>query len=323
MSNLKVILSSLLVIQLLLAGGLYLSGKKTSEFEQVRPLVNYEADALQALSIYDESADIRLQRRGATWFLASHANLPADAEKVEDVLAKLFDIQVNWPVASSSASHERFEVGEAQFQRKLVLEQVDGELTTVFMGTSPGYRNVHARLQSDNEVYAVPLATHDFPVKSQDWLDKSVLQVSDVRRIKGHDYELASGEDEQWVLVSDTIVEQNPEQAPSELDKQKVEDLVTLFTSLQVQDVATELSLENPIEVVVFEEKNTWTYQFAKQGDEYFVSRNDLVPVFKIRQADFEKVSRATRNHFATNVSTETGEDNQAENATAERISEQ
>jgi len=102
------------------------------------------------------------------------SGLPANDGKVTDLLNKLTSLSLSWPVATSSTSHERFEVADTKYQRKLVLNA--GEASLLF-GTSPGYQQIHARGASD-DVYAVKLATYEMPVNADDWLDKSLLHSS-------------------------------------------------------------------------------------------------------------------------------------------------
>jgi hypothetical protein len=58
-----------------------------------------------------------------------------------------------------------------------MLAQGDDTLATLYLGTSPGMRRIHARTDADDAVYAAEFGLYDAPVKSEDWENKSVLQV--------------------------------------------------------------------------------------------------------------------------------------------------
>ena len=57
------------------------------------------------------------------------------------------------------------------------LEQGDSTVATLYFGTSPGLRQVHARSKTDKAVYTTNFATYEAPVKAADWEDKHVLEL--------------------------------------------------------------------------------------------------------------------------------------------------
>ena len=71
----------------------------------------------------------------------------------------------------------------------------------VYLGTSPGYQQVHARRADDEAVYSVGIANYQVPPEADDWLDKTLLQprgdIASVSRKGG--WSLHRGE-EGWLL---------------------------------------------------------------------------------------------------------------------------
>lgn len=162
----------LLVVQVLLFAFLQFSG--SSQVSESTALLAVDSQAVTKLSVSDaEGSAVSLVKQDEQWVLAS--GLPADGSKISRLLEKLMELQLNWPVATSASTHERFEVADDKFQRRLILTgDVD---TTLFFGTSPGYQQIHVRGSSD-DVFAVKLATYEMPVAEDDWLDKSLLQAT-------------------------------------------------------------------------------------------------------------------------------------------------
>lgn len=168
----------LLVVQLVLLAFLQFSGE--SKERATTALLELEASAVTRLAVSDvDGNEVSIKQADGGWVLAS--GLPATDSKVTTLLEKLAGLNLSWPVATSSATHDRFEVAEKKYQRRVVLN--DGA-ATLWFGTSPGYQQVHARRGTD-DVYAVKLATYEMPATADDWLDKSLLHAGgEVRSVR-------------------------------------------------------------------------------------------------------------------------------------------
>ena len=195
-------LGGLLAAQLLIVAGILFTGTLGSD-EGASRFLAFDAAAVTKFTIADSDESVALTREGegenAAWRLAG--GMPADGDKVDEVLGKLAEMAAPWPVATSSDSAERFDVTENAHQRRLTLENDDGVLADVFFGTSPGYRRVHARAQGEDEVYSVDFSNYEAPTDADQWLDKSLLasngEVSGIA-LDGA-WRLAKSED-QWLL---------------------------------------------------------------------------------------------------------------------------
>jgi len=136
-------------------------------------------------------------KQGDGWQLAS--GLPVDGAKAEKLLAKLAGLRLSWPASTKADAHQRFEVADDNFQRKLQITSDGGE-STLYFGTSPGYQQVHARGEGDS-VFAVKVANHEMPALADDWLDKSLLQaVGEVSSITWEDAVSVSKTPTGWML---------------------------------------------------------------------------------------------------------------------------
>ena len=199
------LLGGLLAVQLLAVAGLLIAdgmvggGGATS-------LLPFEAPGVVKLGIASQEEALALRRGEDGWRLEN--GLPADEDKIREALNKLLDAPASWPVATSGATAERFEVTEENFQRRLLFETEDGAARTLYLGTSPGYRRVHARLDGQNEIYSMDFANYEAPTEAEQWLDKTLLQaegaVSSVQ-LQGQDgaWRLqleGDGDDGEWRL---------------------------------------------------------------------------------------------------------------------------
>ncbi|MDZ7670411.1 MAG: DUF4340 domain-containing protein [Gammaproteobacteria bacterium] len=169
------LLSGLLAVQLVIIAGVFLLDSGYGEARQ-GPLLDFTADAVDEISISDgaDGQTLTLSRDEDGWRLPD--GLPADAARISDVLSKLAGLQAPWPVATSAAAIERFEVADDQHQRRLVLRADDTTVADLYLGTSPGYQQVHARRAGDSAVYPVDLANYQVPAGAGEWLDKTLLQ---------------------------------------------------------------------------------------------------------------------------------------------------
>jgi len=138
----------------------------------------FEVSAVDEIEITgadeDEKRSVVLTRDEEGWRLPD--GLPADSDKVNDVLETLSGLRAPWPVATSGSAAGRFEVTADGFQRHLVLRAEGEAVADLYLGTSPGYQQVHARRADDDAVYGIELSNYQVPAGTDEWLDKTLLQ---------------------------------------------------------------------------------------------------------------------------------------------------
>ena len=169
-------LGGLLAAQLLIVAGL-LVGSVTGSDAGAERFLAFDPAAVTKFTVAEADEAVQLLREGdgdaAVWRL--QGGLPADGGKMNELLEKFADMAAPWPVATSSDSAERFEVTESTHQRRLTLENDDGVLADFFLGTSPGYRRVHARAAGEDEIYSLDFSNYEAPTDADQWLDKTLL----------------------------------------------------------------------------------------------------------------------------------------------------
>lgn len=291
MTKLKTLLSSLLALQLLLAGGLLAFNYQRGEGSKAEPLFDKASVKIGRMEISDDENTITLAKVNDNWVLPEQDNLPVTESKVTSTLDSLADIRFVWPVSTSGSSHERFEVASDNFQREVKLFDGDTLVAHFYVGTSPGFRKVHVRRADDSEVYAVALNSFDFPTNVDEWLEKSLLNVVDASVIKGPDFTI-NKQGEAWQFETDT----NEALA---LDTEKAQQLATAFSNFRVQDIAESTPEGETVVFNVSAGSDNWEFKFSRQGEEdqekYFVQRSDMDKVFTLSKYDFERIANINR----------------------------
>lgn len=173
------LLSVVLVMQLALVLGLWLIGNDSDSSAEDGRLLALAKDQIDRLRI-DGGAQgkIELRKVDGKWLLPEHFGAPADARKVDGVLTALLDLRRSWPVAETKDAGKRFKVDDGDFERRLSFRSGDQELAALLLGTSPGFRKVHARLAGEEQIFDIPFGVHQASVKAADWVDGNPLRVA-------------------------------------------------------------------------------------------------------------------------------------------------
>ncbi|MEJ2530607.1 MAG: DUF4340 domain-containing protein [Halioglobus sp.] len=294
MTNARLWLTLLLVLQLALATGLVLTRGAADGGGTPQPLLPVAASAVDRMVISDGESQATVLRQDGGWFLPD-AKLPASARKVNDILARLGETVTEWPVATTESSQARFAVTEAGFQRRVQLFRGDEQVAELYLGTSPGFRKVHLRRAGEDAVYAVNLNTFDLPASEDAWLDQSLLAVAEPTRIVGPDYTLTESEDGVWTLA-DGEATKGTAMAP--LDDDRARQLVSALANLRVQSLASgdpAAAQGQAVTIEVETADGSYRYDFYRDDESYYVRRNDRAPVFTLSQYDYDRITGMDR----------------------------
>lgn len=285
-------LGGILAAQVLLGAGLLL-GSGGQDGSAPEPLLDFAIDGVDRLVISSADDSTSLRKTGGQWQLQEHA-LPAIGTKVQGLLDNLAGLQTAWPVADTASSRERFEVSEKNFQRRLQLYQGERLLGEYYFGTSPGFRRTHGRRAGEDEVYSLAFNNVDLPAAEADWLDKTLLALNEPTRIQGPDFVLARDGTE-WKLEP-----AEGEEAAPELNRSKVDNLVSAFDNLRIQRRAELPPAEDGTEPEVWDFEvvdadGTWQYRFTRAGDTRLAKRQDRELHFAVGSYDFDRIAGITR----------------------------
>jgi hypothetical protein len=171
-------LAGLLVVQLVVVAVLLFARGGFREPE-TGPLLAFDAAAIDGILIEEgKDKSLELRRGDAGWTVAGQipANqVPADDDKVGDLLEKLAGLQAPWPVATTASARDRFEVTDENRQRLVRLLTGDRTAAELLLGTSPGFRRLHVRVPGQDAVYEVDLSHFELSTSADEWIDRAVL----------------------------------------------------------------------------------------------------------------------------------------------------
>lgn len=288
-------LAGLLLLQLLLAAGIYWNQQRSGAIEAEQALVVDAQNSADRIVISDAANNATLRKQGGHWQLPALKSLPVDTAKLSGLLEKLAATRTLWPVTTSKSSHQRFQVDEENYQRHITIYHGNNKLAEFYIGTSPGFRKVHLRRAGETEVYSVPLSTYDFPSENIDWLDKRLLSIEEIRGIEGETFALRKVDNE-WHFDTEKL----PEQFDGRhVDKKRVEELVSALGTLRVQGVTELPDTTTATSLKITEADQNRTYQFIAANDNYYVLRDDIDAAFTLAKSDFEKVHKLSIEKFA------------------------
>ncbi len=146
------------------------AGMAPAEMDAV--LLDFDADAVIAIEIQDgDGKMLRLVRNGDGWQLPDLSDSPASANRVSQLIDTLAGLTRPLPVATSADARTRFKVADDGFERRLILRGEGGDIATLLIGDSPGFRRLFARVAGEDAVYDLRMALFDLSVSADDWME--------------------------------------------------------------------------------------------------------------------------------------------------------
>ncbi|MEC8056891.1 MAG: DUF4340 domain-containing protein [Pseudomonadota bacterium] len=288
------LLAGILVLQLVVAFSVFLwSETRTGDFSS-EPLMSFVPAQLDKLTVSDGVSEVVLSKKGEQWQL-SGTGLPIAEDKLDRLLEKLKGLQTSWPVTTTSSSHERFEVSDSKMRRKISLYQGDKTVAELYIGTSPGFKKSHVRVDDRDEVYALEFNAYDVPATTKEWLDKSLLAVKSVTKIKGKGYSL-SKEGESWLI--------DPLQEKREINTDNVDKLVKAVGAFKILDVANnapEFTEDKQTEIQV-DNGSSYSIFLMEEDAKYYVKQTGFDQVFTLSKYEYERLTKPNLESLTTAI---------------------
>ena len=291
------ILGGLLLVQLVLAATLNMTGENYGAFQPEEKLIVFDPQTVDGVHIEDADNSLVMGKRDGQWVLPRSGDFPADQGNVDRLLDRLGAMEKGWPVASTSGAARRFKVAEGQFERKLALLSDDQTLAELYVGTSPGFRKVHVRPAEEQAVFAAAFSAWEASTKIDDWIDKTVLKFDeqDAVRVEMPGYVLQRKEGDLEVAVLGEQEKTNADAARTLL--QKLAGLS--IQSLLGTKARPEHHQEAPVLMIKVTRKggNVLSYSFSKpeQGSHYVLKRSDHDHYFKVAEYAVNPIKDSTR----------------------------
>jgi Domain of unknown function (DUF4340) len=291
------ILSIVLVLQIALAAILFFTDTDSGAFIANEKLLDLNYDALEKIVI-EESGDktLVLQKQDKTWKLPGYFDFPASGEKLDRVFGKLFETQVGWPVATTESAEKRFKVAANEFERKLAFSTA-GANATLYLGTSPGFKKIHARIDGENSIYGVDFSAYQASTKPIDWADQTILQVprAEIEAIEIAGLALNRSEDK-FVIAGLA--------AGEEAVESEVQSLVTSASTIGFQEVLGKTAdpsyqLDPPVlDLIVVKkggERITYRYGKLKDQEDFVLKPSNSEFYFKVAKYNVERLQGVDR----------------------------
>jgi hypothetical protein len=226
-----------------------------------------------------------LVKSGEQWLLPNLENLPADSTKVNSLIENVINNTVVWPIAHSPAARQRFQVADYYYQRRLTFFSQGKNLDTIYLGTSPGFRKVHARNDNQDAIFSITLNTFDTPAVSGAWLEPRLLQIRTPVRIDSDFYNLRF-ENGHWL----SGIGGTP-------DESELEALITALKSIQIDGVANEdlqrelSSAEADLILHIQSLAGDVTLELITLDNEHFINSSEYPFFFKLSAFDFDRLT--------------------------------
>lgn len=288
----------LLGLQLAMAVVVNRSGDEYAAFKATDALLGFERAAVDSLRIEGPDGGVTLVRHDGQWVVPDQGSFPADQAAVDRLLDSLAGLKKGWPVATTPGAAGRFKVAESDFERRLVLKQGDAVQATLYVGTSPGFRKVHARNGNEAAIFPVEFNTWEAGTSATDWIDRNALHIDGrgIERIELPDLTMQR-HDGAWQV--DGLADGET------ADVAAADDLAERLANLSIESLlngADEANYARQTPALVVSvtgsERDPLTYRFWRSDGEPFaiLKRSDQDRYFRIAEPLFAAIAGFTRN---------------------------
>lgn len=298
MSRSVKLLLLLLALQAGLVAWVNFQGDEPGAVEADEPLLALDLESADAVTI-EQKGDppLRLARKDAGWVLSGKGDFPVAPAKFEEFTEKLLEARRSWPVGRTLVAARQLRVTEEDFERRVRFLKGTEVLGDVFLGSSPGFRKVHARLDGDEHTHAIDFNAFDAPPDAGSWYDTEVLKtaVEDIARIDLGVYALKAG---------DGGFQVEGLRENEETDAGPVKELVERVAGVGFRDVLSKdgkarFDAGRAILEYVIKTKAgsaiTHTVVSPKEGDHYILKSSTQPHYFEVEKERFDKLRDTSR----------------------------
>jgi len=292
----------LLLVALLLQIGLVLffqiQDKELAVYEGGDQLLPIEFDSVSRIEITQpEKETLIIAKKDSKWVLPEKKDFPVSETRIEELKNEIFEIKRPWPAGSTSAAAKKFEVEKDNFRTKLSFHNDQSDIATLYFGSSPGFRKVHARLSGEDVIYSLDLHAHQINAEEGPWLDRQLLRVAreDIKGLELNNFTLE--------LEGETItLTELPEDY--DLSQQRAESVLRMSSGVNF----TEFLGGEDHEKYFSKEDATFSYSiktredaditisYKEDGEEEILLRSSLYPfLFKASKSQFENIQKLTK----------------------------
>ncbi|WP_045859227.1 DUF4340 domain-containing protein [Teredinibacter purpureus] len=308
------ILAVVLCAQIIVS--MIINGATPTHTRETTTLLSTTLDGIDEIQIATQDQNVHLLQSGDQWKISEYGDMPVELTLINLLLDKLNKASVDWPIAQSKDAAIRLEVSEENAQKTISFSRQGKKLTSLYLGTSPGYRKIYIRKDDASEIYITELAQHDVPDEPEYWMNKSVLSVKgEITAVTTHAFALKKttvddNDQPNWALTSSLDGE------PYRLDSNKVQAWVERFNALLVSQLIVNdnqyqrIVIQNPISTIHLTTTSGTTirelaYAFYTMDETLYVKQFGDSPVFEIASQLADPILKATITQFAPTTQSE------------------
>lgn len=304
MTRLYGFLVVLLAAQLGLTALLFIGSQgELSEYSSDEKFVGVDSNAFDRFVVASLDRSMEVKKEGSDWILPEAYGAKVSASKVAKITEELLTETRSFPAGSTSAAALQFKVSEDDFERKITLFKGNKELRTVFFGTSPGFKKVHARIAGEEAIYPIKFNTVDILETPMSWYDRTILRFPEQDIVKLTIGEIVLERDEDGPLVLQGLTD------GEEVKTEKVEELMRAINEGDFQDIIgleekPEYKLESPTAIYTVElsggEKYTYNFSGPLEDNNYVLKTSRYPQLYKVSESVVKELTSLKREDFVS-----------------------
>ncbi|HCP14242.1 MAG TPA: hypothetical protein DIT32_00390 [Peptococcaceae bacterium] len=290
--------SALLILQFILVVVFNVTSQDFAAFTPEEKLLGFDPHAVDGISVSGEGAQkVVLAKVNGKWQLPDKLKAPADEKKVSEILKKLSALKQGLAVATTRSAAKRFKVSDENFVRHVVLSSGEETVADFFLGTTPSFKKIHARVHDRNEIVSVDLSAYELEITANGWLDRSVLKIEKekIESLKIGDMALEK-QNGAWRLADLADSE--------EMNAPEVDKLLDKASDLTIEDVldpsGNEELLKNDPELFISfalaGKERSYSFYKPEKENHYILKSSDHDFLFKIGGWQVDEMKKITRN---------------------------
>ena len=313
MSRTVQVLAILLLVQIVIAIGLFSRGDDKGAFIGGEKLLGLDLSRVDEITLSEkEEESVVLNKQRENWVLSSFHDFPVSQDKLNEITDSLFTVTKGWPVATTKTAMKRFRVLEQDFERKLLFSKGGQLVKTLYLGSSPGFKQVHARVEGDNNTYLIDFSLFQASMKSADWQDKEVLKHNKDEFVKLTTAEFTlERQTDSWIVSG---LQSNEETSQKDVEEYVSRIANLTFVNVLGKEDKPEYKQDNPEFSItaVLKSGKTLDYRFSAmgEGEDYALKLSGLDYYFKLSKHSIDDLE-VKRDQFVKTKKTE--EKNDAE----------
>ena len=176
MNRLIGLLGGVLGVQLILASFLGWTSTGISGVARNEQVLSFDTKAITRVTLEQpQKAALVLDRQGNGWSIPALEGFPAFTGKVDGILGRLSGLYKRTPVATSAVALKRFKVSPTNFEHKVTLAVGEKTVATLWLGDSPGVRQIYGRANDEEAVYSLDITAYEVDADPNQWADKTLL----------------------------------------------------------------------------------------------------------------------------------------------------